>query len=295
MLDLLCYSGEAAWARLTAPPKPQLQALLPTRPARVTPIGVFLREHAEQWAMLGGFDRSSVLPPTEFGAQVLDLLSERGAQFVHEIAARLAVPADDVRTTLAELVWAGLVSSDGFSGLRAIWSDSPLASARTFQSRSQSRPPVPGGRWSRLVARPGDQCEREAAVEAYAHTLLQRYGIMCRRLLTREPYAVTWRELLRVFRRLEARGDVRGGRFVSGLPGEQFALPEAVELARQIRRTRPMGETVAISAADPLNLCGIITAGDRIPAIAATRIVYHDGVPQIGARESRDIAATAAG
>ena len=141
------------------------------------------------------------------------------------------------------------------------------------------------------MARPGDETEREAAVEAYAHTLLQRYGIICRRLLTREPYAVPWRELLRVYRRLEACGDVRGGRFVSGLPGEQFALPEAVELARHIRRTRPMGETVAISAADPLNLCGIITAGDRIPAIAATRIVYRDGTPQLTGRESGDVAA----
>jgi ATP-dependent Lhr-like helicase len=103
---------------------------------------------------------------------------------------------------------------------------------------------------------------------------------MCRRLMAREPYAVPWRELLHVYRRLEARGDVRGGRFVSGLPGEQFALPEAVELARQVRRTKPTGEPVVISAADPLNLCGIITPGEKIPAVASTQITFRDGSPQ---------------
>jgi ATP-dependent Lhr-like helicase len=138
----------------------------------------------------------------------------------------------------------------------------------------------PGGRWSILAADepPGD---REAAVEAYAHALLRRYGIMCRRLMAREAYAVPWRELLRVYRRLEARGDVRGGRFVSGLPGEQFALPEAVELARQVRRTKPSGEPIVVSGADPLNLCGIVTPGDKIPAVASTQITFRGGIAEI--------------
>ena len=97
--------------------------------------------------------------------------------------------------------------------------------------------------------------------------------------MAREPYAVPWRELLQVYRRLEARGEVRGGRFVSGLSGEQFALPEAIELARQIRRTKPSGGTIVISAADPLNLCGIITPGEKIPAVASTQVTFRDGLP----------------
>ena len=135
-----------------------------------------------------------------------------------------------------------------------------------------------GGRWSKLETEPPAGGEREAALEHYARVLLQRYGIVCRRLLMREPFAVAWRELLRVFRRLEARGDIRGGRFVSGVPGEQFALPEAVALAREIRRRRPSGDTVTISAADPLNLCGILDGGPRVPAIASTMIIFRDGV-----------------
>jgi ATP-dependent Lhr-like helicase len=105
-----------------------------------------------------------------------------------------------------------------------------------------------------------------------------RYGIVCRRLMTREPYGVPWRELLRVFRRLEARGEIRGGRFIAGIPGEQFALPEAVEQVREIRRQAPSGEPIVISAADPLNLAGILTDGERVPAVASTRILYRDGV-----------------
>jgi ATP-dependent Lhr-like helicase len=208
------------------------------------------------------------------GPRVLDCLTEGGAQFAHEIAAALSSSIDEVRTALEELVWAGLIASDGFAGLRAIWNDVPQS--KTFLSRTGRATTAPGGRWSRLAATADE--DRETSVERYASVLLQRYGIICRRLLVREPFAVPWRELLRVYRRMEARGDVRGGRFVSGLPGEQFALREAVELAREVRRTPARGESVTISAADPLNVCGIITAGDRIPAIASTRITFRDGV-----------------
>ena len=135
---------------------------------------------------------------------------------------------------------------------------------------------IAGGRWSRVEEEAA--VDREAALELYAHTLLQRYGIVCRRLLAREPYGVRWRELLPIYRRLEARGDVRGGRFVSGLPGEQFALPDAVAKAREVRRRKPNGETITISAADPLNLVGIITAAERVPSVSATSITYRDGI-----------------
>src|SRR5262249_12719559 len=115
--------------------------------------------------------------------------------------------------------------------------------------------------------------------DSQARVLLRRYGVVFRRLLTREPGAVPWRELVRVFRRLEARGEIRGGRFVSGMSGEQFALPPAGERLREVRRTDPDGRLIVLSAADPLNLAGIVTAGDRVRGLAASRVLYRNGVP----------------
>ena len=277
MLDLLCYSGEAGWARVSNPPAVAADALLPPRPIRATPIALFRRDHAPLWHSLAKPESPTAPFVSDTGKAVLQVLNEKGARFVHEIAAALDIDTFAVRDALAELVWAGLVASDGFAGLRAIWGDAAPAASRMFRGRSTAAAASPGGRWA-LLNEPGVG-DREAGVEVYAHVLLRRYGIVCRRLLAREPYRVPWRELLQVYRRLEARGDVRGGRFVAGLSGEQFALPEAVELARQIRRTKPSGETITISAADPLNLCGIVAPGERIPAIAATPIAFKDGAP----------------
>jgi ATP-dependent Lhr-like helicase len=268
MLDLLCYGGEAAWARLTEPPAVPASAVLPPRPVRATPVAIYLRDRWREWSTLAGFDRTAAGSITGMGMQVLRALDDKGAQFAHEIASATGLPPADVRVALAELAWAGLVASDGFAGMRTMWSEP--APGRRAPS---------GGRWARLTAAEASDADREQAVEQYAWALLHRYGIMCRRLLTREPFAVPWRELLRVYRRLEARGEVRGGRFVSGLPGEQFALPEAVELARRVRRTPAAGELVTISAADPLNLCGIVTPGERIAAIASTLVSFRDGIP----------------
>ena len=117
-----------------------------------------------------------------------------------------------------------------------------------------------------------------AAIDVQAHALLRRYGVVFRRLLTRESNAAPWRDLARVYRRLEARGEIRGGRFVTGMSGEQFALPEAVERLREIRRTPSDGKVIVISAADPLNLIGILTAADRVRAIAGNRIAFRDGI-----------------
>jgi ATP-dependent Lhr-like helicase len=191
-------------------------------------------------------------------------LRRRGASFDHELAAATSLDAAETAAALSRLVAAGLISSDGFGGLRSLL-------------RSPAAPPTRGrghvaGRWT-LV--------RQAAidVEAQARRLLRRYGIVFRRLLAREADAAPWRELCRVFRTLEARGEIRGGRFVSGMSGEQFALPEAVERLREVRRTRPDGALIAISAADPLNLAGIVTAGERVRTHAGNRLVFCDGVP----------------
>ena len=150
------------------------------------------------------------------------------------------------------------------------------------------------GRWTEIPAPALDQARdaRDAAVEAQAWALLRRYGVVFRRILGRETLAAPWRELARIYRRLEARGEIRGGRFVSGMSGEQFALPRAVERLREVRRTAADGRLLAVSTADPLNLVGTVTAGERIRAAARNRVVYRDGVP-LAVREGdfiRDLA-----
>src|SRR5262249_34300067 len=193
--------------------------------------------------------------------------------FIPELVAASGLTEADVRTALGDLVSGGLVASDGFGGLRAIVraaSGRPLAgSARTTVT----------GRWSLVLYGNGDARDREAAVELQARTLLPRYGIVFRKLLLREANLAPWRELARAYRRLEARGEIRGGRFVTGMSGEQFALADAVERLREVRRTRADGRLHVVSAADPLNLAGIVTSGERVRAVAASRIVYRDGVP----------------
>jgi ATP-dependent Lhr-like helicase len=128
-------------------------------------------------------------------------------------------------------------------------------------------------------AKPLENPRSDEALEQFARTLLRRYGVMFRRLLERESLKVSWFELGRVYRRLEARGEIRGGHFVSGVSGEQFALPEAIGLLRSLRKAKPAGELIMLSAADPLNLIGVLTPGPRITAIGANRLLLRDGVP----------------
>jgi ATP-dependent Lhr-like helicase len=204
---------------------------------------------------------------------VLAVLRARGASFAHEVAAS-GMDDGRVRAALGDLVSAGLIASDGFGGLRAL-----LRATGARAAAPHGRANV-AGRWSLLAGKDAvDNASREAAVEAQARSLLRRYGIVFRRLLAREANVAPWRELARVYRRLEARGEVRGGRFVSGMSGEQFALPRAVERLREVRRTPGDGRCLVISGADPLNLAGIVTAGDRVRAVSATRVLYRDGVP----------------
>jgi ATP-dependent Lhr-like helicase len=281
-LDVLCFSGEVAWARLTGPPRAPGGR---PRPMRATPVAVFLREHAAVWQAFAhsGEPTAGASPLGADAAAIAALLAARGASFVHEMAAGLSLTPDAVQSGLAELVASGLVSSDGFGGLRTMVAPvSPRARRGAgFRSRSRIDPAASaGGRWSCLRSDvPLEPLDRDSLVEAEAITLLRRYGIVFRRLLTREPPRASWRELVRVYRTLEARGEIRGGRFVSGMSGEQFALPEAVERVREIRRTAASRELVTICGADPLNLAGILTGSERVAASTANRIVFRDGVP----------------
>ena len=172
--------------------------------------------------------------------------------------------------------------SDGFSGLRGV-----IAAAKDQPARPDRRTHF-AGRWTAVTPLDaGRRGAHDAAVEQQARTLLKRYGVVFRRLLTREANAAPWRDLTRVYRRLEARGEIRGGRFVSGMNGEQFALPEAVSTLREVRRTPAAGRIVTICTADPLNLVGIVTAGDRLRAGSRNRIAYRDGVP-VGVSEGEE-------
>jgi ATP-dependent Lhr-like helicase len=281
LLDTLCLTGEVGWARLSSGP---------TQVVGATPIALFLRAHANHWFALRSSDdiisgtlswtaerdaRGRQHPRAELSGaaqRVLEHLRIQGASFAQEIRAACSLSDADCRAALGELVAEGLIASDGFAGLRAI-------------AGSTSQRPASGdsaGRWSVLPGavrlRP-DTTERDDAVKALAWTLLSRYGVVFRRLLAREVTGVTWRELVRVYRTLEARGEIRGGRFVSGMSGEQYALPDAVDRLREVRRSGPDEALMAISAADPLNLTGIVTLGDRVRTAAGNRIVYRSGIP----------------
>jgi len=290
MLDTLSLTGDIGWARLSSSTRDGTQVV------GATPVALFLREHADKWALLkaeAAADGAPTLFPRDpaddrepaadggrdpRGARILEALRRRGASFVHELASACEASEPDVRAGLADLVAAGRVTSDGFGGLRAI--------VRGAGGRHPTGRGNVAGRWSLVESRAaasGDArvraAQREAAADVQARTLLRRYGIVCRRVLGREANVLPWRELARVYRRLEARGEIRGGRFVNGMSGEQFALPDAVERLREIRRTPADGRLHVISAADPLNLAGIVTTGERVRAIASSRMAYRDGVP----------------
>jgi ATP-dependent Lhr-like helicase len=206
-------------------------------------------------------------------AAVQLFLRQRGASFFADIVRGTDKLKSEVETALWELVAAGLLTADGFDNLRALID--PKRRAGQGSARS-SRPRHSTGRWSLLYS--GEIHDRNRALEAICWTLLRRYGIVFRELLTRETILPKWRELLITLRRLEDRGEVRGGRFISNFLGEQFALPMAVESLRAVRHRQATGELITVSAADPLNLVGIIVPGERVPANSGRIVTFRDGI-----------------
>ena len=214
-----------------------------------------------------------------------DALKQHGALFFSDIVRITGLLRTQVEAALGELTAWGLAASDTFAGLRALIT--PASKRRP--SAVHSLPSAPrrgirrgrGGRWalSPRQAVAGDAAAEQQALTHLADVLLRRYGVVFRKVLERESALPPWRELLYIYRRLEARGEVRGGRFVDGFAGEQFALPEAVGALREIRRREKTGELVSVSAADVLNLVGIVTPGARVPMQGENRVLYRDGVP----------------
>jgi ATP-dependent Lhr-like helicase len=296
-IDMLCLSGRVAWGRL-APMDGAGKA-----PLRSSPIALMLREHAALWRASNDEGRLPDTLTSEARA-VHEALSARGALFFHELTTATGILRTQVERALGELTGAGLVTADSFSGLRALLT--PSEKRRDLSGRASARRSAYGvdtaGRWALLGGTEGKgdsslaaagQTQDAARTEGWARVLLKRYGVVFRSLLARESGLPPWRELAAVYRRLEARGEIRGGRFVSGFGGEQFALPDAVGRLRAIRKEEKSGELVALSAADPLNLVGILTPGARVPAIAKNRVLFHDGLA-IAALEGGDVRLLAA-
>jgi ATP-dependent Lhr-like helicase len=278
-LDSLTLTGRISWARLTQPksaPDKERAANL----ARTTPIAFLLRSHQRTWQALQAGSTAEPLK-LSFGAQrIFDLLKHEGALFLQDLVAGSGLLKAQTEEALSELVAQGLVHADSFASLRALILPADKRRARRHTSRRAFAPLSETGRWS-LWRRPfATTLAVPETVEVIARTLLKRYGVVFKRLLAREAGCLpSWYDLLQVYRRLEARGDLRGGRFVAGMSGEQFALPEAVATLRHVRKEEKTGRWVSLSAADPLNLIGILTPGARVSAIAGNRVLYRDGVP----------------
>ena len=286
-LDQLCLTGAVGWGRLSPHPA-TLEAVSDAKrrviPTSVAPITFFVREDAE-WMMPhrnGAACEPAGLSP-DAGA-VLRFLRQRGASFFADIVRGTGKLKAEVETALWELVAAGLLTADGFDNLRALIDPkrrSGQGSGRTLRPRHSA------GRWSLLYS--SENCDHSKSLEATCWMLLRRYGIVFRELLTREAILPKWRELLITFRRLEDRGEIRGGRFVNGFLGEQFALPVAVDSLRAMRQEHASGQVVTVSAADPLNLGGILVPGERVPANSGKLASFRDGVAMSSELEPRVI------
>jgi len=286
-LDEQCLAGRYVWTRLSPRRSdPDSRAA----PVRATPIVLLARRNVRLWSSLaGGADAARLSASAQ---RVLQHLSAHGASFFDEVASGAGLLPAQAEEALAELVAMGWVNSDSFAGLRALLV--PADRRRpAIGGRRRRRLALFGmdaaGRWSKVVRRPaGDAAAaapaaralEEETIEHVARTLLRRWGVIFWRLLAREAdWLPLWRELLMCCRRLEARGEIRGGRFVAGFTGEQYALPEAVTLLREARRATPTGQFVSLSGADPLNLVGILTPGARLPSLGGNRLLYRDGLP----------------
>ena len=287
-LDELCLVGEVSWGRLT-PRHLEGDEASPrrSRPSRTTPMALFPRDDLELWIDAVRRGERPAVPEVGAAAELHEVLIERGASFRSDLPGLTGRLPSEVDEGLLDLVARGLVTADGFGALRALLSPAERFARRQRASRGSSRyarraPAGTGGsegRWALLA--PGaapvlDRVASEELAEAVARRLLDRWGILVWELTGRESLRVPWREVSAALRRLEARGEVLGGRFVAGLSGEQFALPESLELLERVERSDDQA-SVTLAATDPLNLSGILLPGPRIPAVRRRSVRVVDG------------------
>ncbi|MGH8121943.1 MAG: Lhr family helicase, partial [Rudaea sp.] len=292
-LDDLCLAGRIVWTRLRAPAtraddadlaRPRTSA----GPVRATPVVLLQRRNIGAWTQLGSNAQNAAPSLSSRAQAVADHLREHGASFFDELADSTRLLHTELEDALAELVAVGMINSDSFAGLRALLVPSSRRPSphRRRGRRSALLGIADAGRWAllrRAASAPGSKKPHSIdveIVEQIARTLLKRYGVICWRLFAHEAqWLPPWRELLRVWHRLEARGEIRGGRFIAGISGEQFALPEAIAPLRGVRQKARDGTLVSVCGADPLNLVGHIVAGAKLPNLAGARVLYRDGVP----------------
>jgi ATP-dependent helicase Lhr and Lhr-like helicase len=282
-LDELCMSGEVAWARLKVRDDPDAASAQRSSASasRATPVTLVMRSDLP-WLLQSVRGEAQPLEPTSGATlDVLDALREHGALFTSDIVTLSHRLPSEVETALWDGVARGLLTADGFSAVRRL-----LVSRRLGRSqlhRRGLRHGVSGyasgeGRWS-LVPRLSSSAERDALAEAIAEQLLVRWGVVFRDVVARETIVMPWRDVLWALRRMEARGTARGGRFVTGFAGEQYALPEAIDQLRSVRRRERSSEMVRVSATDPLNLAGILLPGPRVTSVRTNNVTFEDGLP----------------
>ncbi|MGO4221940.1 DEAD/DEAH box helicase [Lysobacter sp. TAF61] len=280
-LDDLCTSGRTQWTRLRAGSN-EANAARGSTPVRSTPIVLLPRRDAATWTRLApplGADEAL----SSRAQRVLDHLAGHGASFFDELVTGAHLLRTELEDALAELVARGRIHCDSYAGLRALLV--PASKRPGAHPGRRRRAALFGiedaGRWALIKRAPESANEKREPedVEHIARVLLRRHGVVCWRMLEREAsWLPPWRELVRVYHRLEARGEIRGGRFIAGLSGEQFALPEAIGLMRQVRQRPHDGALICVSAVDPLNLLGTVLTGNKVPRLAGARIAFRDGV-----------------
>ena len=281
-LDDRCTAGHIVWTRLRPrSARPTGESRGRPAPVRATPIALFPRRYASMWASLANRGEEIALSPK--GESVAAHIRGNGASFFDELVDGTRLLRSQVEEALAELVAHGLVTSDSFGGLRALLVPSAerrLGPGGRRRTRTVKYGMEEAGRWALTRRAPAGSAVSTEAVEHVAQSLLRRYGVVFWRLIEREAdWLPHWRDLLRVYRRLENRGEIRGGRFVAGFAGEQFALPDAVTELRRVRSKPLTEELISVSGADPLNLVGILTPGARLPVLTGNRLLYRDGLP----------------
>jgi ATP-dependent Lhr-like helicase len=284
-LDNVCLSGDVTWGRpsLRNGDADGAQRRSGMTPSRATPITLAIRDDLPWLLQAARGDRTPTEPGPGRTADVLDALRRHGALFRSDLVTLTRRLPGEVEEALWEAVARGLVSADGFEALRSLLHRRRSAESwdrRHLRRGSGGTSARSAGRWSLVPALVATDDPDELA-EALAEQLLARWGVVFRDLLVRETFTVPWREVLWALRRMEARGTIRGGRFVNGFSGEQFATPEAIEILRAVRKAPRSDETIRISAADPLNLVGIVLPGARVPAVPTKSVTYVDGTVEV--------------
>jgi ATP-dependent Lhr-like helicase len=283
-LDLSCLSGKTVWGRFRIKNGNGKKSL---NPVKTTPIMLVSRSNKERWQMLKEKVDMDEFNFSHEAMKVYKFLLERGACFFDEIVEKTKLFKVQTEDAIGELVASGLLTSDSYTGLRSLLVPSKYRLNGSRKSAAFTMEQA--GRWSLLGEGSSDEEDsQDEYIEMVARLLLKRYGVVFRKIADHENISPPWRDLVRFYRRMEARGEVRGGRFVDGVWGEQFALAEAVAKIRSVKKEEAKGTLVCISAADPLNLQGVITPGKKIPSYSGNRILYRDGIP-VAAYESEEI------